>query len=122
MVPDCVSPSLGPNQPWVVLAAPSPVTMIDPSTVLLPRMSMLPATTTPTSLLGAVEGSLNEPISMFVCGATIVAVVSATLSNRVAWVNSQELVKWLYAVGLSDAIGPLMTQLSNRRLFPRLKP
>ena len=83
---------------------------------------MLPATTTPTSVLGAWSGSVNEPISMFVCGATIVAVWSAVLLNSVAPVNSHELVKWVYAVGTSEAIGPLIVQLSNRRLFPCEKP
>src|SRR5947208_2946221 len=85
--------SLGPNHPWVVLPAPSPVTMIDPSTTLWPRTSMLPATHTPTSVLGAAAGSVNEPISMFVCGHMRVAVWSAWLSNTVAPVNSHELEK-----------------------------
>src|SRR3954469_10449658 len=96
--------------------------MIDPSTSVLPWMSMLPATTTPTSVLGAAVGSRNEPISMFVCGATIVAVWSAVLLNIVAPVNSHELVKWVYADGTSDAIGPFIVQLSNRRLFPCANP
>src|SRR2546425_1594090 len=83
-----------PNQPSVVLAAPLPVTMIEPSTVLEPRMSRLPATTTPVSVLGALAGSVKEPISMLVCGQTMVAVVSKVLLNMVAPVNSQELAKW----------------------------
>src|SRR5690242_11187776 len=93
--------SLGPNQPCVVFPAPSPVMMIEPSTTLEPRMSRLPATTTPVSVLGALAGSVNEPISMLTCGATMVAVVWPLagsvhlLSNLVAPVNSQELVKWV---------------------------
>src|SRR3954469_20118376 len=103
--------SLGPNHPWVVLPAPSPVTMIDPSTVLVPRMSMLPATTTPFSVLGAALGFVNEPILMFVFGQTMVAVSSTWLSNRVEPVNSQELLKWVYAVASVPASGPLNVQL-----------
>lgn len=87
--------SLGPNQPWVVLPAPSPVTMIDPSTTLLPRISMLPVTQTPISVLGAAAGSVKEPISMFVFGQRSVAVWSAWLSKSVEPVNSQELPKWV---------------------------
>lgn len=52
----------------------------------------------------------------------MVAVSSARLLNNVDPVNSQELVKWVYAVGLSDTTGPFMVQLLNRRLLPRLKP
>src|SRR3982751_2552688 len=123
-----VASSRGPNQPCVVLPAPSPVMMIDPSTMLAPRMSRLPATTTPCSVLGAFDGSVNEPISMFVCGRTIVAVVWPLcgsihlLSNIVAPVNSIEFVKCVYAVGTSDASGPLIVQLLNRRLLPASKP
>src|SRR5688500_11535328 len=117
-----VAASLGPNQPMVVLPAPSPVTMTEPSTTLVPRMSMLPATTTPISVLGALAGSVNDPISTLVCGATSVAVWSAWLSNSVAPVNSSEFVKCVYAVGLSVAIGPLIVQLLKRRLLPSLNP
>src|SRR5688572_12116346 len=101
--------------------------MIDPSTMLDPRMSMLPATTTPVSVLGALEGSVNEPISMFVCGATMVAVVCPLesvhlLSKYVAPVNSHELAKWVYAVGTELASGPFIVQLLNRRLLPFWNP
>src|SRR3954471_582142 len=98
--------------------------MIEPSTTLDPRISRLPATTTPVSVLGACDGSVNEPISIFTCGATIVAVVcpldgsSHLLSKVVAPVNSHEFVKWVYAVGTSLASGPLMVQLLKRRLLP----
>src|SRR5213593_401512 len=120
--------SLGPNQPCVVFPAPSPVMMIEPSTTLDPRMSRLPATITPVSVLGAWDGSVNDPISMLTCGATMVAVVwplvgsTHLLSKVVAPVNSQELVKWVYAVGTSDVSGPLIVQLLKRRLFPSVKP
>src|SRR3954453_18799352 len=82
-----------PNHPSVVLAAPLPVTMIEPSIVLEPRMSRFPPPPPPLSVLGALAGSVNEPISIFVCGQTIVAVVSNVLLNIVAPVNSQELAK-----------------------------
>src|SRR3954469_9990619 len=110
-----------PNQPSVVLAAPLPVTMIDPSIVLDPRMSRLPATTTPVNVLGALAGSVNEPISILVCGQIIVAVASKVLLNIVAPVNSHELAKWEYAVGTSLASGPLNVQLLKRRLLPLSK-
>src|SRR3954464_16005150 len=96
--------------------------MIDPSTTLEPRMSRLPATTTPVSVLGAFDGSVNEPISTFVCGITRVAVWSNLLSKTVAPVNSIEFAKCVYAVGASDATGRLIVQLLNRRLLPSEKP
>src|SRR5438552_17336600 len=104
----------GPNQPCVVLPAPSPVTMIEPSTTLVPRMSMLPATTTPLSVLGALLGSVNEPISKLVCGQTMVAVSSTWLLNVVEPVNSIELPQCVYAVGTPDASGPVIEQLCTR--------
>src|SRR5687768_5575853 len=117
-----VAESDGPNQPNVALPAPMPVMMIDPSTTLEPRMSRLPATTTPIRVLGAAAGSVNEPISMFVCGQTIVAVLSSTLLKSVAPVNSHELVKCVYAVGTSVASGPLKVQSLKRMLLPSLNP
>src|SRR4051794_34538067 len=96
--------------------------MIDPSTVLVPRMSMLPATTTPLSVLGAALGLVKEPISMLVLGQTMVAVSSAVLSKRVAPVNSQELEKWVYAVAAGPASGPWNVQLWKRMLLPSANP
>src|SRR5262245_42042756 len=96
--------------------------MIEPSTLLVPRMSMLPATTTPLSVLGAALGLVNEPISMLVFGQTMVAVSSAWLSNSVEPVNSQELEKWVYAVAAGPASGPLNVQFWKRMLFPFCEP
>src|SRR5215217_638445 len=122
IAPGSDAPSLLPQYDRVVLPAPSPVTIRDPSITVLPRMSMLPATTTPTIVLGASAGFVNEPISMFTCGATSVAVWSTLLLNMVAPVNSHVLAKWVYAVAYAPIRGPLNVQSLNRRLLPSVKP